>query len=95
MPTSKRPDGRRCDQLRPVRIQPNFVGSAEGSCLIELDELPLIGTFIEIEGSSQRQVFAVARKLGLDGDSIKTSYSRMIADDCKAKGRKPIRVKLR
>jgi len=31
-----RSDGRRTDQLRPVRIRPNFVRTAQGSCLIEL-----------------------------------------------------------
>lgn len=31
-----RPDNRRADQLRPVRIQPDFLLTAEGSCLIEI-----------------------------------------------------------
>ncbi len=31
-----RPDNRRPDELRPVRIQPNFLLTAEGSCLIEI-----------------------------------------------------------
>jgi ribonuclease PH len=31
----QRPDGRACDELRPVTITPDFVGSADGSCLIE------------------------------------------------------------
>jgi len=31
-----RPDNRRPDQLRPVRIQPDFLLTAEGSCLIEI-----------------------------------------------------------
>lgn len=31
-----RPDDRRADQLRPVRIQPDFLLTAEGSCLIEI-----------------------------------------------------------
>lgn len=31
----KRHDGRRANQLRPVTITPGFVGSADGSCLIE------------------------------------------------------------
>jgi ribonuclease PH len=44
MPASKRPDGRRADQLRPVRIQPGFVRSADGSCLIELGGTRVICT---------------------------------------------------
>ena len=66
-----------------------------GSCLIELDELPFVGAFIEIEGPGERQVLTLAGKLGLDGDPIKTSYAHLIADACKAKGRRPINVKLR
>jgi ribonuclease PH len=30
-----RPDGRRADELRPVKITPDFITQAEGSCLIE------------------------------------------------------------
>ncbi len=52
MPVKRRNDGRRDGELRPVKITPGFVGSADGSCLIEvggtrvictasiLDELP-------------------------------------------------------
>jgi ribonuclease PH len=39
-----RRDGRRADELRPVRITPNFVGSAYGSCLIELGGTRVICT---------------------------------------------------
>ncbi|MDP6544204.1 MAG: ribonuclease PH [Phycisphaerae bacterium] len=35
MTKAKRHDGRRPNQLRPVTITPGFVGSADGSCLIE------------------------------------------------------------
>jgi len=35
MAKAKRHDGRRPNQLRPVTITPGFVGSADGSCLIE------------------------------------------------------------
>ena len=44
MPTHTRQDGRRRDQLRPIRIQPGFVGSADGSCLIELGKTRVICT---------------------------------------------------
>jgi len=33
-----RPDGRRADQLRPVRITPNYLDYAEGSALIEMGQ---------------------------------------------------------
>ena len=41
---SKRPDGRRTNDLRPVTIQPGFVGSADGSCLIEMGGTRVICT---------------------------------------------------
>jgi len=66
-----------------------------GRCLVELDELPLLGSFVEIEGTNERKVFAVARKLGLTGESIKASYSHMMVEACRAKGRKAVGIRLR
>ena len=40
----KRHDGRRADQLRPARITPDFVRSADGSCLIEMGGTRVICT---------------------------------------------------
>jgi ribonuclease PH len=40
--TSSRGDGRRDDQMRPVRITPNYVRNAEGSALIELGNTHVI-----------------------------------------------------
>ena len=65
-----------------------------GRCLIELDELPLIGSFVEIEGPSERQVFTIARKLGLPGEPTKASYAHLMTDACRAAGRKPVGIKL-
>ncbi len=43
MPTNKpRPDGRRPDQLRPVKITRGFLKHPEGSCLIEAGETKVI-----------------------------------------------------
>jgi len=42
--SSKRSDGRRPDELRPVRITPGFVATADGSCLIELGGTRVICT---------------------------------------------------
>lgn len=48
-------------------------------CRIELDELPVIGSFIEIEGPSDEQVLAVREKLGLSASPlIKSSYIAML-----------------
>jgi len=44
MDVAKRPDGRGVDKLRPVRIHPHFVGSADGSCLLEMGGTRVICT---------------------------------------------------
>ncbi len=44
MDVAPRPDGRGAAQLRPVKILPNFVGSADGSCLIEMGGTRVICT---------------------------------------------------
>ncbi len=39
-----RPDGRRADRMRPVRIHPGYIRTADGSCLIELGGTRVICT---------------------------------------------------
>ena len=50
MPRISRHDGRRADELRPVRITPDYVGSAEGSCLIEAGRTRVICTASFVPG---------------------------------------------
>jgi len=48
-------------------------------CHVELDELPVIGRFIEIEGPSEEVVVAVREKLGLSEEPIiRSSYIAML-----------------
>lgn len=48
-------------------------------CSIELDELPRIGSFIEIEGPDEATVMSVREKLGLsDEPMIRESYAAMV-----------------
>ena len=48
-------------------------------CMVELDELPILGRFIEIEGPSDEAVTAVREKLGLGGEPIiRSSYIAML-----------------
>ena len=48
-------------------------------CRVELDELPILGRFIEIEGPSDDAVNAVRQKLGLgDEPIIRSSYIAML-----------------
>jgi ribonuclease PH len=39
-----RPDGRKAGELRPVRITPDFIGSADGSALIEIGRTRVVCT---------------------------------------------------
>ena len=49
-------------------------------CLVELDTLPHLGHFVEIEGGSEAAIMAVREKLGLsDQPLIRTSYIAMLA----------------
>ncbi len=48
-------------------------------CSVQLDTLPYLGHFVEIEGSTEEAVFEVRRKLGLDGVAlIRTGYIVML-----------------
>jgi ribonuclease PH len=50
MPKPRRHDGRRADQFRPVTITPNFVRSADGSCLVETGGTRVICTACFVAG---------------------------------------------
>ena len=49
-----------------------------GGCMVELDELAGIGRFVEIEGPDEREVFELARRLGLGGEPVSESYLAMV-----------------
>ena len=53
-----------------------------GRTLVELDEMPLIGTFVEVEAASERLIASVCRKLGLDGPTIIKPYTDLLAAHC-------------
>ena len=50
-----------------------------GGCLIALDELPILGSFVEIEGPGEKKIAAVQKKLGLaDLPHIPKSYANLM-----------------
>jgi len=51
-----------------------------GRCLIELDEVPSLGFFVEIEGPTQKAIEAARKKLQLPDEPITESYLSMVAD---------------
>jgi adenylate cyclase class 2 len=47
-----------------------------GDCLVALDELPILGSFVEIEGPGEKKIASVQKKLGLeDLPHIRESYA--------------------
>lgn len=56
-------------------------------CHVELDELPYLGNFVEIEGPGEQLILAVREKLGLHGrPMLKTSYVAMLMDHVQRRG---------
>lgn len=61
---------------------------ALGGCHVELDKVPLIGTFVEIEGPSENAIRAVQEPLKLGQTSYESrSYVHMLAEQCQELGR--------
>ena len=59
-----------------------------GDCTVELDELPRLGWFIEVEGPTEAVVTATAQTLSLDvQQTIKNTYIALLIDDAVATDR--------
>jgi adenylate cyclase, class 2 len=57
------------------------------SCRVELDELPRLGKYVEIEGPSDTTVMQVREKLGLSSQAlIKASYVAMLTAHLQERG---------
>jgi len=58
-----------------------------GGCLIELDELPVIGRFVEVEAPDEQHIERARRTLGLPGEPIADHYLSMLTRACPRAGR--------
>ena len=54
-----------------------------GRCLVELDELPLIGCFVEVEGPGVGEITRLGRKLKLSGQPIGETYVELLLRHCR------------
>lgn len=73
--------------LRPaMTIQKRRASYQLGRCRVELDELPRLGRFIEVEGPTTRAVLALWKKLNTPGEMTTESYTRLAVCYCKARG---------
>jgi len=79
-----------CGLTPAATIQKRRASYRLGRCLIELDELPIIGRFVEIEAPGKKHILAAAAKLGLDDEPITDHYLDLLARVCKrfASGRR-------
>lgn len=56
-------------------------------CLIELDEVPHLGKYVEIEGPNEQQVYQTVEALGLSNlPVIRKSYIALLVEYCQQKG---------
>jgi adenylate cyclase class 2 len=62
-------------------------------CHIELDDVPLLGKFVEIEGPDEQCIRQVQERIGLAGEPhIDRSYVSMLAKRCAELERSPIGI---
>jgi adenylate cyclase, class 2 len=55
------------------------------ACRVELDELPHLGTYVEVEGPGPAEIQAALTRLGLaDEPVVPASYIALLVDCCKA-----------
>lgn len=66
-----------------VRIEKRRSSFRLGPCSVEVDELPLLGWFAEIEGPSPRALAQAAAKLGLTGPGLRNHYVGLLCERCK------------
>ena len=66
------------------------------ACRVELDELPMLGRFIEIEGPAEADVTAAKSDLGFaSAEAVTQSYIHMLRVVCKASGVTPDDIRFR
>jgi adenylate cyclase class 2 len=57
------------------------------ACKVELDEVPYLGSFVEVEGHDEQSVLAVREQLGLSGaPMLKSSYIAMLMSHLEERG---------
>jgi len=75
-----------CGLIQTLITQKRRASWQVGPCTVELDELPLLGCFVEIEGPDEQAIEALAERLGIEGEHIARAYPDLLADRCRADG---------
>ena len=74
--------------LRPMlRLQKRRAVYRLGRCTVALDELPVLGCFVEIEGPGEAAIGRVRRRLALTGRAIRSHYVKLLQARCARAGR--------
>ena len=82
-----------CCGLAPVLvIQKRRTTYRLGRCTVELDELPMLGRFVEVEGPDERAVHRAAAKLRLAGEPIADHYVNLLVGRCPRVGQPCLEV---
>ena len=74
------------DLMLTFTVQKRRASYRLAGCLIELDELPLIGCFVEIEAPREGDIAEMATRLGIEGPPITDHYVALMAAACKQAG---------
>jgi adenylate cyclase class 2 len=74
--------------LRPmIRLQKRRSAYRLGRCTVALDELPVLGCFVEIEGPGEAAIGRVRDRLALTGRGIRWHYIKLLQARCARAGR--------
>lgn len=74
--------------LRPMLgLQKRRATYRLGRCVVALDELPVLGCFVEVEGPGEAAIERVRRRLALPGRPIRSHYVRLLQSRCARAGR--------
>jgi len=71
---------------RCMTIQKRRSSYLLGPCRIELDELPMLGFFVEIEAPGEGEITSAIELLGLQNDTISETYVYLALSHCKEQG---------
>lgn len=72
-----------CGMELTMTIQKRRTSYKLGRCMVELDELPVIGRFVEIEAPGEKFIDAACRKLRISVEPITDHYITLLCKACK------------
>jgi adenylate cyclase class 2 len=84
-----------CGLRLMLRLQKRRTTYRLGRCIVALDELPVLGCFVEIEGPSQAAIERLRRRLGLSGRPIRWHYVKLLQARCARAGRRCLQASFR